>query len=79
MMADSVLKVIRSVVLFKACMNAGERVKLSKDMSGKLNKAYDKYLDADSSDEALQQLENVEDEMAQSLDWQRPPVETPPS
>lgn len=39
-MAEALLKVIESGFLFKAFMNAGERLKLSKDMNDKLNKAY---------------------------------------
>lgn len=40
-MAEALLKVIESGFLFKAFMNAGERLKLSKDMNDKLNKAYE--------------------------------------
>ena len=69
-LAEALVKVIKSGVLFDAFMNAGKRLKMSQEMNDKLNKAYDKYLDTDCSDEALVELERLEDEMGRSLDYQ---------
>ena len=68
-MADQLTHVIKKGRLFKAFLSAGEDLKVSAELSAKLSKAYDDYLNDPDNKSNLERLEELEDEAAKQTEY----------